>query len=226
MTSTTKCSFARIRQLVRCVLCIAFVAQTAQALWSTTYESFYFQAPHNWVFRNNYQSADRLFNAFDYGHAILYETLLTKPNARASELEEKIYNKLTQQVLVRPPRVPLEETAIEIKYAQVAPEAKVMFDWSHILHRQIYDVLADERLDQNEKDREVQRLIKYYKTRPDVAFSSKPKSMKLMQEQPFSLAFRERYPKFNGLIWGYHWLQDQQHGGDGPFGNATHDAGN
>ena len=20
-------------------------------------------------------------------------------------------------------------------------------------------------------------------------------------------AFRERYPKFNGLIWGYHWLQ-------------------
>ncbi|MBC8087378.1 MAG: nuclear transport factor 2 family protein [Phycisphaerae bacterium] len=197
----------RTEWLALYLACTIAAAPVANAQWSTTYETFYLQAPHNWVFRNNYQSADRLFNAFDYGHAILYETLLTKPNAPVSELEEKVYNKLTREVLVRPPRVPLEEAAIEIKYAQLAPEAKVMFDWSHILHRQIYDVLADERLEQTAKDREVQRLIGYYKTRRDVAFSSKPKSMKLMQEQPYSLAFRERFPKFNGLIWGYHWLQ-------------------
>ncbi|MEO7521534.1 MAG: hypothetical protein ABIW79_06930, partial [Gemmatimonas sp.] len=126
----------------------ALAPRAVQAQWSTTYETFYLQAPHNWVFRSNYQSADRLFNAFDYGHAILYETLWTKPSAPASELEDRIYNKLTREVLVRPPRVPLEEAAIEIQYAQLAPEAKVMFDWSHILHRQIYDVLADERLNQ------------------------------------------------------------------------------
>jgi len=210
LSSLTKSWSARTTPrlgVVASLLSLVLAAPNAQAQWSTTYETFYLQASHNWVFRNNYQSADRLFNAFDYGHAILYETLLTKPNAPASELEEKVYNKLTQQVLVRPPRVPLEEAAIEIKYAQLAPEAKVMFDWSHILHRQIYDVLADERLTEATKDREVQRLIAYYKTRRDVAFSSKPKSMKLMQEQPYSLAFRTRYPKFNGLIWGYHWLQ-------------------
>ena len=28
-----------------------------------------------------------------------------------------------------------------------------------------------------------------------------------MEGQPYSLAFRRRYPKFNGLIWAYHWLQ-------------------
>ena len=177
------------------------------AQWVTTYEQFYLQAPHNWTFRNNYQSADRLFNAFDYGHAILYEKLWTMPNASPAELEVKQYEYLTKRVLVRPPRVPLEEGAIEIKYVQLAPEAKQMFEWAHILHRQLYDVLADERLDQAAKDGEVQRLIDYYKTRKDVAFSSKPKSMKLMQEQPYSLAFRKQYPKFNGLIWGYHWLQ-------------------
>jgi hypothetical protein len=179
----------------------------AQAQWSTMYEQFYLQAPHNWVFRNNYQAADRLFNAFDYGHAILYEKLWTKPDAPASLLEQQQYDFLTKKVLVRPPRVPLEEGAIEIKYVQLAPEAKQMFEWAHILHRQLYDVLADERLAQAAKDREVQRLIDYYKTRRDVAFSSRPKSMKLMQEQPYSLAFRREYPKFNGLIWGYHWLQ-------------------
>lgn len=187
---------------------VAWLApSTAAAQWSTTYETFYLQAKHNWIFRDNYQAADRLFNAFDYGHAILYEKLWTMPEAPASELEVKEFDYLTTRVLVRPPRVPLEESAIEVRYAQLAAEAKVMFDWSHILHRQIYDVLADERLSQSDKDREIQRLIAYYKTRKDVAFSSKPKSMKLMQEQPYSLAFREKYPKFNGLIWGYHWLQ-------------------
>ena len=159
------------------------------------------------MFRNNYQAADRLFNAFDYGHAILYERLWTQPGAPISGLEDAEYNKLTKHVLVRPPRVPLVEEAIEVQYAKLAPEAKAMFDWSHILHRQIYDVLSDERLDQAAKDREVARLVAYYRTRTDLAFSSKPKSMKLMQEQPYSLAFRKNYPKFNGLIWGYHWLQ-------------------
>ena len=79
----------------------------AHAQWKTTYETFYLQAPHNWLFRNQYQGADRLFNAFDYGHAILYETLWTKPDAPASALEEKEYDYLTKRVLVRPPRVPL-----------------------------------------------------------------------------------------------------------------------
>ena len=179
----------------------------AQAQWSTTYEQFYLQAPHNWQFRTNYQHADRLFNAFDYGHAILYETLWRFPDAPASRLEVDRYNDLTQKVLIKPPRIPLEEAAIEPMYARLAPEAKVMFDWAHLLHRQLYDVLADERLTWEQRDAEVARLTRYYRSRPDLAFSSKPKSMRLMQEQPYSLAFRQKYPKFNGLIWGYHWLQ-------------------
>jgi hypothetical protein len=181
--------------------------RVGRAQWATTYETFYLQAPHNWVFRNQYQGADRLFNAFDYGHAILYETLWTKPDAPASRLEAREYDYLTRKVLVAPPRVPLEETAIEPSYARLAPEAKAMFDWAHVLHRQLYDVLADERLSQAEKDREVARLLAYYHTRRDLAFSARPKSMRLMQEQPYSLAFRTRYPKFNGLIWAYHWMQ-------------------
>ena len=28
-----------------------------------------------------------------------------------------------------------------------------------------------------------------------------------MEGQTYSLAFRKKYPKFNGLIWAYHWLQ-------------------
>jgi len=197
----------RARPILTTLALLTVLASDARAQWSTTYEQFYLQASHNWQFRNRYAPADRMFNAFDYGHAILYETLWNKPNAPASVLEVKEYDYLTKKVLVNPPRVPLEEAAIEIAYARMAPEAKTMFEWAHILHRQIYDVLADERLSDARKDAEVARLVAYYKTRSDVAFSSKPKSMELMQEQPYSLAFRQKYPKFNGLIWAYHWLQ-------------------
>ena len=52
-----------------------------RAQWSAQYEQFYMPAEHNWVFRRSYPAADRLFNAFDYGHAILYEKLWTRPGA-------------------------------------------------------------------------------------------------------------------------------------------------
>jgi hypothetical protein len=186
---------------------LAALPSTASAQWSTTFEQFYFPERTNWAFRNNYPAADRLFNAFDYGHAILYETLYTEPNASPSALEEKEYDFITRRLLVNPPRVPLEEAAIEVAYAKIAPEAKAMFDWAHVLHRQIYDVWADERVPLGEKDARIARLLAYYKSRRDLAFSSVPKSMDLMEAQYYSRAFRERYPKFNGLIWGYHWLQ-------------------
>ena len=188
-------------------LSLGAVAEPLQAQWSQQYEQFYMPASHNWVFRRNYPGADRLFNAFDYGHAILYEKLYTNPGAPASDLEEREYNFITRRLLVSPPRLPLEEGAIEIAYVKLAPEAKLMFEWAHLLHRQIYDVLGDDRLSQAEKDAEIADLLRYYKTRPDLAFSSVPKNMELMEGQYYATAFRENYPKFNGLIWGYHWLQ-------------------
>ncbi len=186
---------------------MALSPSRAFAQWSTTYEQFYLPGSSNWQFRHNYPAGDRLFNAFDYGHAILYERLWTEPNAAASLLEEKEYNFITRELLVHPPNLPLEEAAIEVAYAKLAPEAKMMFDWAHLLHRQIYDAWADERLTVSQKDARVHELVRYYKTRKDLAFSSVPKSMELMEGQPYSLAFRRKYPKFNGLIWAYHWLQ-------------------
>jgi hypothetical protein len=190
-----------------CAVLTVAASSVAWGQWSTTHEQFYRQASQNWEFRRSYPTVDRLFNAFDYGHAILYETLLTSPAAPASRLEQREFDFITKRLLVKPPRVPLEESAIEVEYAKLVPEAKEMFDWAHVLHRQVYDVWSDERLSDEQKDREVRALVTYYRSRRDVAFSARPKDMTLMEGQPYSLAFRRRYPKFNGLIWAYHWLQ-------------------
>jgi hypothetical protein len=184
-----------------------FVLVLASCHAAPFYEQSYLSARHNWEFRSHYRGADNLLNAFDYGHAILYETLITRPSTMEQDLDGKQFRFITASLLAHPPSVPLDEAAVGPRYVQLVPEVREMFDWAHLLHRQIYDVWADSRIPAAEKDARVADVVRYYKSRHDLAFSSAPKSMKLMEGQPYSLAFRERCRKFNGLIWSYHWMQ-------------------
>jgi hypothetical protein len=169
-------------------------------------EQFYFPGRFNWQFLANYSEAARLFNAFDYGHAVLYERLYTKRGKAEPELERE-YRYLTTDLLVRPPRFAVVEEAVMPSYAKLAWRAKMMFDWAHILHRQVYDAYADDRLTPAQRDRLIEQITDYYLSNKKYAFTDQPKSMALMDEQYFSQTFRKAYPKFNGLIWAYHWLQ-------------------
>jgi hypothetical protein len=169
------------------------------------YSQTYFPASHNWTFRRLYPETDRLFNGFDYGHAILYQTLLTGGSGQT--LDTRTFDHVTRDVLRHPPDVPLEERAIGPDYVQLVPEIVAMFDWAHMLHRQLYDVLSDERISATQQAGRVQQLIAYYRSRPDLALSARPKGMDLMEGQPYSLTFRRDAPKYNALIWSYHWLQ-------------------
>ena len=170
-------------------------------------EQFYYPGSFNWAFLSKYPEGGRLFNAFDYGHAVLYEELYTRPGAPPAELEVGQFDYLTRDLLIRPPRFAVAEEVIEPAYAKLAWKAKQMFDWAHILHRQVYDAYADERLTPSARDSLVERLTDYYLGRKEYAFAVVPKSMALMDDQYFSQTFRRKYPKFNGLIWAYHWLQ-------------------
>jgi hypothetical protein len=169
-------------------------------------EQFYYPGDFNWQFLGKYPEAARLFNAFDYGHAVLYERLYTKRGKASRELEKE-YRYLTTDLLVRPPRFAVVEEVVMPSYAKLAWRAKTMFDWAHILHRQVYDVYADDRLTPAQRDTLIEQLTDYYLSNRKYAFADKPKSMALMDEQYFSQTFRQAYPKFNGLIWSYHWLQ-------------------
>ncbi len=170
-------------------------------------EQRYYPGRFNWRFLDEYPEAARLFNAFDYGHAILYERLATAPHGDPAWLEQGRFGYLTGDLLVRPPRLPIAEEAVYPAYAQRYWPAALAFDWAHQLHRQVYDVLSDERLSPAGRDSLVERLTDYYLSRRDIAFAPVPKSMALMMDQPYSGAFARAYPRFNGLIWAYHWLQ-------------------
>src|SRR4029079_5766970 len=158
-----------------------------------------FCAPHNWAFRNAFPGVDALFNSFDYGHAKLYETLWRDPTAANEVLDRREFGFITSDLLRHPPRVPLDEEAIAPEWSKLAPEVGAMFDWAHMLHRQLYDVWTDDRIPPSAKDARVAAVLAYYRSRRSLAFSSLPKNMNLMEGQPYSLSFRKRYPKYNGL---------------------------
>ena len=181
-----------------------------QSGWScrpTAYEQSYLRASHNFAFRRAYPDVDALFNAFDFGHAALYEAEVRDPSALARTVDTLLYREVTTRVLRHPSRVMLDEHALAPRYTTLAPELAAAFEWAHMLHRQIYDVLADPRIPDEERDARVSQVLRYYRSRSDLALSGTPKSMALMEEQPFSLALRRAAPSYNSLIWSYHWLQ-------------------
>jgi hypothetical protein len=186
--------------------CVVMARSPAQAQERRN-EQHYYPGAFNWSFLSGYPDAARLFNAFDYGHAVLYEVLYTRGGADQDRRLDAEYRYLTTDLLRRPPRFAIPEEAVMPHYAKLAWRAKEMFDWAHTLHRQIYDVYADERIADSAKDALIERVTDHYLSRRGYAFAPVPKAMALMDEQYFSQSFRRRHPRFNGLIWAYHWLQ-------------------
>jgi hypothetical protein len=169
--------------------------------------TMYPRGAFNWTFLARHAEAARLFNAFDYGHAVLYERLLTLPRAAATAALARDFRFLTTDLLVRPPRFGVAEEAVSPSYARFAWPAKVMFDEAHVLHRQIYDVYARDEWAVARRRELVERLIDHYLAHARYPFTDRAKAMSLMDAQPFSQRFRREQPVYNGLIWAYHWLQ-------------------
>ncbi|NOT09340.1 MAG: hypothetical protein HOP28_14180 [Gemmatimonadales bacterium] len=194
-----------MRRLVMCASLTIFAAAPAAAQRHD--DQYYYPGAFNWTFLRVYPEAARLFNAFDYGHAILYERLSQGSAGVRAKIETDDFRFLTTDLLLRPPRFAIAEDAVMPRYARMAYRAKQMFDWAHLLHRQIYDIYADERIPADAKAPLVERITDYYLSNRALAFAVEPKSMGLMDEAYYSQVFRKEHPKFNGLIWAYHWLQ-------------------
>lgn len=151
----------------------------------------------------NIESLARDLNAVAVGHAMAYEDLVT---GRAAQLETRTFARINR-VLNSPPRFMPDEAAISPTFGRKYGVLEQVFDWTHILHAQTVDVLVSTQLTEAEKDREIERLWKYYFESVPYAITPLPMNMAFLDGQPYSMAFRKQYPKVNGLFWGYHWLQ-------------------
>lgn len=174
---------------------------------TTAYVSSYLPGRHNWEFRKAYPAADRLFNGVEYSEARLLELLSGDARLQVARLETTEFARTTGYVLTDPPRFRVEANAVSSGFATLVPEVQAMLDWANTFQRQLYDVWADESVPMADKDGRVLELVGYYRSRPDLAVGARPKSMDLADGQLYSLTFRKRFPKYNGLAWAEQWLQ-------------------
>ena len=142
-------------------------------------------------------------NAIAVGHAFAYEDIVT---GKAKDLETKTYQKINW-VLKNPPKFMPDEGNISPTFGRKYGVLEQVFEWAHIFHAQTVDVLASSKLTNKEKEAEIEKLYQFYLTKVPYAISGLPMNMGYLDSQPYSQAFRQKYPKVNGLFWGYHWLQ-------------------
>lgn len=162
--------------------------------------------PMRGVYNNDIYNVKSLaldLNAIAVGHAFAYEDLVT---GKANELETKTFERINQ-VLKSPPRFMPDEANISPTFGRKYGVLEQVFDWAHILHAQTVDVLASTELTDTEKEAEIERLYQFYVEKVPYAITGLPMNMGYLDSQPYSKAFRQEYPKVNGLFWGYHWLQ-------------------
>ena len=142
-------------------------------------------------------------NGVAVGHAFAYEDLVT---GKATNLETETFEKI-DRILKNPPRLMPDEANISPTFGRKYGVLEQVFDWAHILHFQTVDVLASTDMTDVEKEAEIEALYQFYLDNVPYAIAGLPMNMGYLDSQPYSKAFREQYPKVNGLFWGYHWLQ-------------------
>ncbi len=159
-------------------------------------------------FGKMYPEAQGLLYAFDYGHALVYEMLIQNrgqivdPETFEMELMKQI-----MPILKNPPQVKVDESDIAPTYTYTFPLVLNLFDWSHMLHQFVLDVLATSEDRGDGMVARINELYAFYYANKPVAITDICKTMLFMDGHYFSKAFRKTFPSFNLLIWSYHWFQ-------------------
>ncbi len=170
--------------------------------------TWYPQPKEAYQFGVLYPNAQRLLFAFDYGHALVYERLLQNRGHITDPKEfEKGILKDVLAILKNPPHVKVDEDDIAPQYVYTFPLMVDTFDWSHLLHQYVLDVLAVSKDRGPKMISRVNELFQFYNLDKSLAITDVCKTMLFMDGHYFSKEFRRQYPSFNLLIWSYHWFQ-------------------
>jgi hypothetical protein len=191
----------RIQLLVTLFVFALGTSVQAETIW-------YPLPPEAYQFGKKYPEAQSLLFAFDYGHALVYERLLLN---RGKILDPEKFEKTiladVMKILKNPPQVKVDEGDIAPAYVYTFPLVLNLFDWSHLLHQFVLDVLATSKDRGPGMQRRVLELFNEYKANSQVSITDVCKTMLFMDGHYFSKSFRRTYPSFNLLIWSYHWFQ-------------------
>lgn len=159
-------------------------------------------------FGDLYPEAQRLLFAFDYGHALVYERLIINRGkiSDPKQFEQDLLKDILV-ILKNPPNIKVDEADIAPAYVYKFPKIVALFDWSHLLHQFVLDILATSKDRGAGLDLRISEIYQQYNSTSRLAITDVCKTMLFMDGHYFSKAFRRNFPSFNLLIWSYHWFQ-------------------
>src|SRR5262245_30164472 len=190
---------------LRACLLILLLPRLATAALGEWFEQrnhlFYLRGPWNWALYRSLPVLYEEFNGIDFGHAHLAETLLnTQDVAAVEQARLEVLDFIESK-----PRVPPDEEFIAPTFHRLAWEVQNVFDWTHQLHRDLYDLFAADNI--TDKDTAYRVIVTHYLAQQQAITPLALDHAGALWSFPESRHFVQRFPKFNAQIWAYHWLQ-------------------
>ena len=146
-------------------------------------------------------SIEQLLLGIERAHALLYEQLLTDPDAPAERLEQEFSNRMLSEVADGG----YTGAASTPNLDRVSPRLVRTLERTYDLQRTVYEIYSDASV--GDKAGAIDTAVDRYLAERELALSPVPKSMEIMDEQHGSMVFRENYPRTAALYWSFRWLQ-------------------
>lgn len=193
------------RLTVIAIALVALLPDGAAGQRAALYQQVSLSSAQNGAFASRFNDGYRLLNAADLARLELYDAL-RNADLSARSRDERLSQRIAGELFARPPRLPVTLTSGGQPFAQLVPEAVAMLNWAHAFRRQVYDVLA-QNVPDAEKTGRMTELLGYYRSRPTLAITSRPKDVGTLNTQPGGTTFRRLHPAVNGQMWATQWLE-------------------
>ena len=173
-------------------------------------EVYHLRRGYNFATRRHYPQLARQLYAAPFVHTLPVQLLIDKP-AEAREQAAEYDRQLAERILGHarnPPRLPPAEDILGPSWPRLAWKVARTMEWAHVLHDQMIDILADDRV--KDKKAALDQAIAHYLSDP-LAITPAPLKVELLSAFPYSHEFHHAYPSCMGIMMAYHWLQGAQH---------------
>lgn len=170
----------------------------------------YLRGPYYTELFTRHNRTFRVGAALHFSHAKQHDVLLLTPPARRDEADTAFDRESVEFLTDLKARTEPEQEYYAPFTARAMWRVLKAIDWTHMLHEQTYDIMADPNIPWSEKKRWVDRAVRYYlDANRDVAFSPAPLDVTLRRAavmmKPYATLFRNISPKSNNFFYGAHW---------------------
>jgi len=185
-----------------------FIFSLSCASWEPRNEVFPLRGGYNNQFYKRHPQNFKLTTVAHWAHGSIADILIEAPPDPAQA--DRMFYERARWHLDHPPETEPHQEYVSPRLARRAWRAIQVIDWTHQLHEQLYDILADPTIAAADKKRWIDRSVDFYLAEPAMAFSPAPFEEVIMNRvkpmaQPWFGAFRKDYQRASSLFKAFHW---------------------